>query len=70
MEYTVIGESVNLAAHLYRLANSGEIVISKSVYVHLKENLEVEPLPPQYIKGKSDPVETFRLLGIRENHHA
>ena len=70
MEYTVIGDSVNLAAHLYRLANPGEIVISKSVYVHLKEILEVEPLPPQHIKGQSEPVETFRLLVIRENHHA
>ena len=70
MEYTVIGESVNLAAHLYRLANPGEIIISKSVYDHLKEMLEVEPLPPQYIKGKSEPVETFRLLVIRENYHA
>jgi len=69
MEYTVIGDSVNLAAHLYRLANPGEIVISKSVYVHLKEILEVEPLPPQYIKGKSEPVETFRLLDIRDNQN-
>ena len=70
MEYTVIGDSVNLAAHLYRLANPGEIVISKSVYVHLKEILEVEPLPPQYIKGKAEPVETFKLLDIRENLNA
>jgi adenylate cyclase len=69
MEYTVIGESVNLAAHLYRLADPGEIVISKSVYAHLKEDLEVEPLSPQYIKGKSEPVETFRLLSIRKNNH-
>ena len=70
MEYTVIGDSVNLAAHIYRLANPGEIVITKSVYDHLKENLEVKPLPPQYIKGKSEPVEIFKLLSIRENHHA
>lgn len=70
MEYTVIGESVNLAAHLYRLAKPGEIIISKSVYDHLKEILDVEPLSPQYIKGKSEPVKTFRLLDIRENHHA
>jgi len=70
MEYTVIGDSVNLAAHIYRLANPGEIVITKSVYVPLKENLEVKPLPPQYIKGKSEPVEIFKLLSMRENHHA
>ena len=70
MEYTVVGDCVNVAAHMYRLANPGEIIISKSVYDHLKENLEVNPLPVQYLKGKSEPVETFRLLRIRENHHA
>ena len=70
MEYTVIGDCVNLAAHLYRLADPGEIIISKSVYDQLKDILDVYPLPVQYIKGKSEPVETFRLLRIRENHHA
>jgi len=69
MEYTVIGESVNLAAHLYRLASPGEIIISKSVYSNISDMLEVEPLPPQYIKGKSEPVETYKLLGIQENHN-
>ncbi|MFO7554828.1 MAG: adenylate/guanylate cyclase domain-containing protein [Desulfobacterales bacterium] len=69
MEYTVIGNSVNLAAHLYRLASPGEIIISKSVYTRIKELIEVESLPPQYIKGKSEPVETFKLLDIREKHH-
>jgi len=69
MEYTVIGNSVNLAAHLYRLASPGEIIISKSVYTNIKALIEVEPLPPQYIKGKSEPVETFKLLGIQEKHH-
>lgn len=69
MEYTVIGDTVNLAAHLYRLASPGEIIISKSVYTNIKELIEVEPLPPQYIKGKSEPVETFKLLGIQEKHH-
>ncbi|MEJ2658956.1 MAG: adenylate/guanylate cyclase domain-containing protein, partial [Desulfobacterales bacterium] len=69
MEYTVIGDCVNMAAHLYQLANPGEIIISKSVYDHLKEILEVSPLPAQNIKGKSEPVETFRLLGIKDNQH-
>jgi len=69
MEYTVIGDTVNLAAHLYRLASPGEIIISKSVYTHIKELIEAEPLPPQYIKGKSEPVETYKLLSIQEKHH-
>ena len=70
MEYTVIGDSVNLAAHLYRLANPGEIIISKSVYSKLKEMVHVDPLPSQHIKGKTEPVETFKLIRIKETHHA
>jgi len=70
MEYTVIGDSVNLAAHIYRLANPGEIIISTSVYSRIKEMVEVDPLPLQHIKGKTEPVETFKLIRIKEPHHA
>ena len=70
MEYTVIGDSVNLAAHLYRLANPGEIIISKSVYSKIKEMVQADPLPSQNIKGKTEPVETFKLIRIKEKHHA
>jgi len=62
MEYTVIGDSVNVASRLNSLANSGEIVVSKNIYEHLKQKLHVKPLPPQEIKGKSDLVESFVIL--------
>ena len=38
MEYTVIGDSVNIASRLNHLAGSGEIIISKSVYESDKES--------------------------------
>ena len=62
MEYTVIGDSVNVASRLNNLAKSGEIVVSKNIYEHLKQKLQVKPLPPQKIKGKSDLVESFVIL--------
>jgi len=62
MEYTVIGDSVNVASRLNSLANAGEIVISKNIYEHLKHHLQVKPLPPQEIKGKSELVESFVIL--------
>jgi adenylate cyclase len=66
MEYTVIGDTVNLAAHLNRTANPGEIIITKSVYENIEDRIIVEPLPPKHIKGKTKPVEAFKLLGIKD----
>ncbi|MBC8491185.1 MAG: HAMP domain-containing protein [Candidatus Marinimicrobia bacterium] len=70
MEYTVIGDTVNLAANLNSLANPGEIIITKSVYENLEDIITVKPLSPQHIKGKTDPVETFKLLSIKDKHNA
>jgi adenylate cyclase len=66
MEYTVIGDSVNVASRLNSLAESGEIVVSKSIYENLKASLHVKPLPPQEIKGKSHPVESFVILEFND----
>jgi adenylate cyclase len=70
MEYTVIGDTVNLAAHLNKLAGSGDIIISKSVYENLEDIITVKPLSPQHIKGKTKPVETFKLLSIKDKNNA
>jgi len=70
MEYTVIGDTVNLTAHLNRLARPGEIIITKSVYENLEDMITVKPLSPQYIKGKTKPVETFKLLSIKDKLNA
>ena len=67
MEYTVIGDSVNMASRLNHLAGSGEIIISRSVYELTKELVSVKALPPQSIKGKSENVEAFQVLGLHEN---
>lgn len=67
MEYTVIGDTVNVASRLNGLAKSGEVVVSKGIYEKLKDVITVEALPPQKIKGKTEPVETFRVVTIKES---
>jgi adenylate cyclase len=67
MEYTVIGDSVNMASRLNHLAGSGEIIISRGVYELTKNLVSVKALPPQSIKGKSEIVEAFQVLGLLEN---
>ena len=67
MEYTVIGDTVNMASRLNCLAGPGEIIITKSVYDQTKQIVDVKALPPQSIKGKAEIVEVFQVLGLQES---
>ena len=63
MDYTVIGDSVNVASRLCDLAAAGEIVVSQSVRDRIGVAYKVEPLAPHMLKGKSHPVHLFKVTG-------
>jgi adenylate cyclase len=69
MEYTVIGDSVNVASRLNRLAGPGEIIVSANIYELAKNIVSVKSLPPQKIKGKSEPVEVFQILDTQKRQN-
>jgi adenylate cyclase len=64
MEYTVIGDTVNLAARLNSFAGPGEVVISRQVMEQLGETVQTDALGPQTIKGMSTPVDVFKVIRI------
>jgi len=66
MEYTVIGDNVNIASRLASLAGQGEIIISSQTFELTKDLISQKPLPPQRVKGKSEPIEIFQVLGMLE----
>jgi len=66
MEYTVIGDTVNVAAYINALAVGGEIVVGSSVIERHRDMLEVESMVPQKVKGRSGLVEVYRITGIRD----
>jgi adenylate cyclase len=68
LNYTVIGDAVNVAQRLQSIAGSNEILISKTVYDDIADRLCAEnackslvPLPAQKVKGKEKAVEVFRV---------
>jgi class 3 adenylate cyclase len=65
-EYTVTGESVNLASRLTDKAAAGEILISDSVSRALNDRIECARVGELAIKGMAKPVRTWRLLALRE----
>ena len=62
MDYTVLGDHVNLAARLCSAAAPKQTLISGSVADHLEgEMFALEPLDPIRVKGKSDAIEIYAV---------
>ncbi len=66
MEYSVIGDTVNVASRLCSLAKPGEIIISESTFGRVREQFEIAVLPPAQVKGKRDALRIFSVLGINQ----
>ena len=65
-EYTVTGETVNLAARLTSEARAGEILISDLVRRALESSLDCTDAGSLPVKGFAAPVRAYRLNGFRQ----
>ena len=61
MDYTVIGDTVNVASRLCAAAGPGEIMVSESVYKTSHETFSFERLNPIKVKGKEKRVPVFLI---------
>ena len=61
MDYTVIGDNVNLGARLCSAAKAGKIILEESVSALLdKDNYALEKLKPINVKGKKKKIIIYR----------
>jgi adenylate cyclase len=61
LEYTLVGDTVNLSQRLQQLAAAGETVLSEATVRALGRPVETLALPPQKVKGRDTPVVAYKL---------
>ncbi|MDP9021834.1 MAG: response regulator [Actinomycetota bacterium] len=61
MEYSVVGDTVNLTQRIQEWAHAGQTVLTEASYRALSSVVDAERLPPALVKGRTTPVVAFRL---------
>jgi class 3 adenylate cyclase len=62
LDYTVIGDSVNVAQRLQSVAKAGQILITEEVYKNIKESFHCEVNGEFTLKNKEKPVITYSVI--------
>jgi class 3 adenylate cyclase len=65
MEFTLIGDTVNMASRLCGVAKHGQVLVNEEMANAAKEFFEMSPLPPMQIKGKTEMQTPYSVSGER-----
>ena len=64
LEYTVIGDPVNVANRLCSEAGPGEILVSEALCQMVKDHADYEYLPAMALRGRTRSVQVYRVKGV------
>lgn len=66
MDYTIIGNQVNVAKRLQETAQDDQVVISHETWSHVKDQIYCLRKKPVMVKGISKPVQTYQVAGFHD----
>jgi class 3 adenylate cyclase/tetratricopeptide (TPR) repeat protein len=69
-QYTVMGDTVNVASRLEGEAAPDSVLVSQSVYERIGSRFETEAIDPVTVKGKAEPLRAYRVIGYRPSKPA
>jgi hypothetical protein len=67
MDYTIIGNEVNLASRLESSVELGGILIAHETYSLVKDVILAEEQPPLTVKGFDKPIRCYKVVGIYDD---
>lgn len=70
MNYTAIGDTVNLTSRLLNAADAEQILVSKPVYQRLKGMMEFRAAGPFWLKGYEKPVTAYQFIQIIDDDNS
>ncbi len=70
LEYTAMGDAVNVAARMEQTAEPGTVQITAETYRLVESLFDVESRGGVEVKGKAEPVEAYTVIGRRQAHGA
>ena len=62
LDYTVIGDVVNMSQRLQSAAKAGQVIISEAVYLKVKESFQCKYVDEVVLKNKAQPVKIYEVM--------
>jgi adenylate cyclase len=62
LDYTVIGDAVNVSQRLQAAAQPGQIIVTEATYEQLKESFQCHPIKEVILKNKAQPVMIYEVV--------
>ncbi|MFD2614300.1 CHASE2 domain-containing protein [Paenibacillus gansuensis] len=66
VDYTAIGDNVNIAARIESNTVANQVLVSDSTYERTKDMFEYNCIGERMMKGKTVPVKLYEVLGLKD----